>query len=294
MDSKRRLNVEIDKCVYEFKSMLKEFKLKRKKIVFRGKGLEFDGYRNFVFDDDAEFIDWKASLRAQKLLVKTYKDEGDSKILFLIDVGSNMVFGSTEKIKCEFATELIAVFADLILSSEDKIGFLLFNDVVKPFLDCKGGEKHFRFFMDVLSDGSNYGGKTNLDQALDFAINSFDRSVSLVIIVSDFLGITEGTFKRLNFLSHKFETIAIQIRDPLDITLPEIDGEIVLEDSSNSSQVVINPKIINNAYEKYAFEQEEKIKQFFGKLQVDYLNLVTDKFFAPSLAVFLRERARKF
>ena len=34
MDSKRVLNLDIDEKINEFKSMLKEFGLKRKKIVF--------------------------------------------------------------------------------------------------------------------------------------------------------------------------------------------------------------------------------------------------------------------
>ena len=227
MESKRRLNVDIDGSVLEFKSMLKEFKLKRKKVAFRGEGLEFDGYRDFSPDDDAGNIDWKSSLRAQKLLVKKYKEERDLKIMFLVDVGSNMVFGSTDKIKCEFATELVAAFTDLILNSEDRFGFFLFSDIINHFVDCKGGTKHFQFFVDILSNGLNYGGKTNLDQALDFATTYLDKSVSSVIIISDFLNITEKTEKKLSLLASKFETIIVQVRDPLDVTLPEIEGEVV-------------------------------------------------------------------
>ncbi len=294
MDSDRRLNVDIDGSVREFKYMLREFRLKRKKVVFRGKGLEFDGYRDFAPDDDAENIDWKASLRAQKTLIKQYKEERDLNIMFLIDVGSNMVFGSTEKIKCEFATELIAAFADLLVRSEDRIGFFLFSDAITHFVNCKAGNKQFQFFMEVLTNGLNYGGKTNLNQALDFAMDHLDNSIFSLVIISDFLNITEETFKKLNFLAQKFKIIAIQIRDPLDITLPEIGGEIVLENPSTFGQVVINPKIVKNAYEKNVFEQEKIIKQVFDKSGVDYLSLITDKSFAPFLAMFLKERMEKF
>lgn len=293
MDSDRKLNADIDGSIREFKYMLREFRLKRKKVIFRGKGLEFDGYRNFAFDDDAGGIDWKASLRAQKLLIKQYKEERDLNIMFLVDVGSNMVFGSTEKIKCEFATELIAAFADLLVNSEDKIGFFLFSDKITNFFRCKGGDKHFHLFMDILSNGLNYGGKTNLDQALDFAMANFDSSIFSVVIVSDFLSITGETGKKLNFLAQKFEIVAVQIRDPLDITLPEIGGEVVLENPSTFGQVIINPKIAKNAYEKYVSEKENIVKQIFDKSGVAHLNLITNKPFAPPLAMFLRERMEK-
>ena len=294
MDPQRRLNADIDGSIAEFKSMLREFKLNPKNIIFKGKGLEFEGYRNFSFDDDAENIDWKASSRAQKLLVKKFREERNLGIMFLVDVGSNMVFGSTEKIKCEFATEVIAAFADLLINSDDRIGFFLFSDTITHLNNPKIGNRQFHFFMEILSNGLNYGGKTNLDQALDFATNYLDASIFSVIIVSDFLNITKETETKLGFLANRFETMAIQIRDPLDITLPETEGEIVLEDPSTSRQVIINPKVTKNAYEKYVSEQEKIIKNVFEKSGVPYLNLITNKSFAPPLAIFLDQQMGNF
>ena len=129
---------------------------------------------------------------------------------------------------------------------------------------------------------------------MDFATNYLDDSVFSVIIVSDFLNVTKETEKKLGFLAHKFETIVIQVRDPLDITLPEIEGEIVLENPSTSGQVIINPRITKNAYEKYASEQEKIIKQIFEKSGVAYLDLITNKSFAPPLAVFLEGKMGNF
>ena len=294
MDSQRILNVDVDGSIAKFKSMLSEFDLKPKNIIFKGKGLEFEGYRNFSPDDDADNIDWKASSRSQKLLVKKFKEERNLGIMFLVDVGSNMVFGSTEKIKCEFATETIAAFADLLISSDDRVGFFLFSDNITYLNNPKIGNRQFHFFMDVLSNGLNYGGKTNLDQAIDFATNYLDSSIFAVIIVSDFLNITEATKEKLGFLANRFKTMAIQVRDPLDITLPETEGEIVLEDPSTSRQVIINPRITKNAYEKYVFEQEKIMKSVFEKSGVAYLSLITNKSFAPPLAIFLEQQMGKF
>ncbi len=290
MDSARKLNVDIPGSVSKLQAILRDFKLKKQKIVFRGKGLEFDGYRNFGPDDDAKEIDWKSSLRTQKLLVKKYKEERDRKVMFLVDVGSNMVFGSTEKIKCEFATELIAGFADLVIHSEDRVGFFLFSDSIRHVVKCKPGKKHFLFFMDILSDGLNYGGQTNLDQAIDFAMGYFDKSINSIILISDFLNFTKETEKKITLLANKFETIVIQIRDPLDITLPEINGEVTLENALTSKQIIVNPKIAKKSYEKYVSEKQKIIRETLEKSGADYLDLITDKSFAPPLAIFLKRR----
>ena len=287
-----RLNINIAKSISELESMLKEFRLKKPiyKMFFRGKGLEFDGYRNFSPDEDAGNIDWKASSRAQKLLVKQYVEERDLRIMFIIDVGDNMVFGSTEKIKCEFITELAAAFSNVIIHSNDRIGFVLFSKGIVNFSDCRAGERQFNFFIETLSNGSNYGGISNIDQVLDFALNSFDKSISSVILISDFLKISENTKKKLFLLSNRFETIVIRVRDPLDVTLPEIGKEIVLENPATHEQILINPNIAKKAYEIYALEQGKKVEEIFKKSGVDYLDLLTDKSFTVPLAIFLKKR----
>ncbi|MFH1787376.1 MAG: DUF58 domain-containing protein [archaeon] len=287
-----KLNIDIAGSIIELESILREFRLKKEiyELFFRGKGLEFDGYRDFAPDDDATRIDWKASMRAQKTLVKRYVEERDLRIMFLIDVGENMIFGSTEKIKCEFITELVAAFAKVLLNTNDRIGFILFGNRVNHFVDCKAGEKQFEIFIETLSDSKNYGGITNLDHVLDFSMDYLDKSVSAIVLISDFLRITSETEKKLSILAHKFETIAIRVRDPLDFTLPEIEGEIVLEDSETHQQVIINPNVARKTYEKNAMEQSKIVENIFKNVELDNLDLFTDESFAPSLAEFLKER----
>jgi len=149
----RRLNVDVVGAITEFQSVMKQFRLRKDiyKIIFRGKGLEFEAFRDFTPDDDASDIDWKTSSRARKLLVKQYKEERDLKIMFLIDVGNNMVFGSGQKLKCEYITELVAAFSRIILDNNDQVGFFLFSDKVKHFIPPRVGENHFQFFVDLLS-----------------------------------------------------------------------------------------------------------------------------------------------
>lgn len=291
-EKKRQLNVDIATAISEFEAIVKEFNLKRDiyQIIFRGKGLEFEAYRDFSPDDDAVNIDWKVSSRAQKLLVKQYKEERDLKIMFIIDVGSNMVFGSTPRIKCEYATHVAAAFSDIIIKANDRVGFFLFSDKIKKYVDCKGGKKQFYLFIDMLSNGLNYGGDTNLDYALDYAMDYFDNSIFSVVIISDFLNVTNETEKKLTLLANRFETIAIRIRDPLDFSLPDVEGEVILEDPSTNQQVIVNPKIAKKVYEIYAANQSKMIEEIFKKSSLDYVDLFTNKPFAEPLAVFFKER----
>lgn len=289
---KGKLDVNIADAINNLESVMKAFRLKEivYRILFRGKGLEFEGFRDFSPDDDANSIDWKTSARAQKLIVKQYKEERDLKIMFLMDVGSNMVFGSTDKLKCEYAAELVSAIGHLVINANDKIGFVLFGEKINTFVESKGGIKHFELFVDMITRSSNYGGKTNFNQVLDFAMEYFSKSVSAVIIVSDFLNIDVDTEKKLDLLSNRFETLLIKVKDPLDLTLPDVEGEVTLEDPNTHQQVIVNPKVARATYEKYAFEQDMLTDKMFKRTQADSLDLVTNIPFAEPLAIFLKER----
>ncbi len=291
----KRLNVDIPSTIAEFMAVMKEFRLKRDiyKIIFRGKGLEFESYRDFSPDDDADYIDWKASSRAQKLLVKQYKEERDLNIMFLIDVGDNMVFGSGDKLKCEFVAELVAAFSKLIMEANDRVGFFLFSSTLKHFIKPRSGERHFQFFVDLLTRADTYGGITNIDEALEFAMTYLDQSINSVIIISDFLRVSRETEKKINLISHQFETLIIRVRDILDLTLPRVEGEITLESPATGDQVIVNPQVARASYEKYAREQARIVEDMFKKSEADYLDLITNRSFSIPLAMFLKERLNK-
>jgi hypothetical protein len=295
MNSSGTLNIDVAGAIVEFAAILKEFKLKDElyRLVFRGKGLEFEGFRDFSPDDNAEEIDWKASARSPKLLVRQYKEERDLKVMFMIDVGSNMVFGSSEKLKCEFVAELVSAFANIIISANDKVGFLLFSDDVKIYVDCFGGEKQFQLLVDKLNRTENYGGKTDLNKALDYALDYFGNDISSLVILSDFFGVNPESESKLNLLSNHFETILIMTKDALDFSLPDSDTELVLESSSGKEQVIINPKVAKSLYEEYCVLQEKQAEQIFSRTKADFLRLVTNKSFAAPLAIFLKERLER-
>jgi uncharacterized protein (DUF58 family) len=292
---KGRLNLDVAESISALRAVMKKLELKIKlyKMIIRGKGLEFDGYRTYGPDDDASDIDWKASKRGDRLLVRKYIEERDLKIVFLIDTGENMVFGSTPKLKCEYAAEASLALADLIMSTGNNSGFLLFSDKVKEYVTPGRGKRHFNSLIDYVSNSSNYGGPSKLDVALDFALNYFTKSIASVIIVSDFSSANPSIETKLSQLAYRFETMVLLVKDPLDKTLPEIHGEFVLEDPATGQRILLNPKIAKKQYEKFVIEHHKKVIGMFERNGIDYVELDTDQPFVPVLTEFLRERMHR-
>jgi len=287
----RKLNLDIAGAVSELELLLKRvLPINIMWKIVLGKGLEFDGYRDYASFDDASDIDWKASVRGNRTVVRKYIEERELKFMFLVDVSDNVIFGSTEKLKCEYIAEMVSAMAHLILVNGDRVGIALYNDKIVNFIVPSLGKKHFDVLAYELSKPSNYGGENNLNEVLNNLIKTIDKSVSMVFLVSDFVNIDETYNHNLEILAGLFETIALIVRDPLDITLPDLDKEIVI--SSGNEKLLINPRLAKRSYEENAKNQLDFVKDTFKNKNIQFLDLSTAESSAEKIAGFLSERIK--
>ncbi|MFH1209902.1 MAG: DUF58 domain-containing protein [archaeon] len=295
---KKRLEVDIAPLLKKLEAITLELIdtpiLGAYRSIFKGVGLEFDSYRDYNKGDDAGSIDWKASARARELLVKTYVEERELNVLFLLDIGNSMLFGSTKKLKNEYAIELIASLAYAILEAGDNVGIALFNEDVVIKVPPAKGRKQFYAIVKEMLDPNIYGGGFNLEKAIEFALSYLKEKNGLVIIVSDFIGLKGEWLVKLRYLGKKFETVGIMVRDPRDRTLPDDVGEVMIQDPYSNKSMLIDPKILKNKYEDYVRKQEHDLKETFLKCRADFINLSTDESFIKEILAFFYRRKAKF
>ena len=63
--------------------------------LFKGKSMEFDELREYVMGDEVNDIDWKASSRSRRLLVRQYIAEKKHNVLFVLDTNRRMLAASS-------------------------------------------------------------------------------------------------------------------------------------------------------------------------------------------------------
>ncbi len=258
--------------------------------VFKGQGIEFADFRAYMPDDDASRIDWKTSARAGKLVVKEYIEERNLDVLFLVDVSSKMMLGSTGKLKAEYVADFVASLAHTILRAGDKVGLTLFSDKIRKIVYPDLGMKHFYFISDVLSNLDYYGGGCDIKKAVDFALDSLNNG-DVVFLVSDF--IFENNFENLLAIAgQKYDFIAVVVRDPLDLELPSVRGEVVVEEPVHGEKLIINPKKIAKYYSLESRDQLNKLKKDLGKAEISVLELNTKDSFIAKLLEFFSSRRR--
>ena len=64
--------------------------------IYKGKSLNFDDLREYVVGDNVRDIDWKASARSRKLLVKQYIAEKQHNVMILLDTDKKMLAHSLD------------------------------------------------------------------------------------------------------------------------------------------------------------------------------------------------------
>ena len=262
------------------------------KSSFKGKGLEFSNYRVYSDKDDANLIDWKATLRSNEILVKEFVEERNVEVLFLLDASSSMLFSSNHLLKIEYAAQLMASLYYIVLKSGDSAGFVLFSDkIIKKMKPAQGKEK-FYVLQKTLTDFKLYGGDYDLAYALKF-VRHFVKPHTLIIIISDFIGLTKDWEHALKIASKEFDIIGIMVRDKHDRTLPDDTGQIVIENPYSSQQLIIDPRLIKHEYEINVRADEAHIQSIFTKFRADFISLQTDESFIRPIMNFFNKRKLK-
>jgi len=180
----------------------------------KGAGYDFHQLRLYNPSDPIKLIDWKASVRLGKLMVKEYHGEKVIKLYILIDTSYTMGFGFRRFTKLDFATRAGALVAYLAQRMQDFFGVMLFSSTVHNFLKAGRGRGHFMQVLSILAEAEPEG-VSNLPGAVRYLIDREPRSGFLVII-SDLEGdvhIFEEGIKIA--LAHKLRPTIIALVSPL-------------------------------------------------------------------------------
>ncbi|OFZ51784.1 MAG: hypothetical protein A2381_18335 [Bdellovibrionales bacterium RIFOXYB1_FULL_37_110] len=259
--------------------------------AFKGRGIEFEEVREYIPGDDIRAIDWNVTARQNKPFIKTYKDERELTIMFVVDVSASAHFGTISKFKNEIAAEITALLSWTALKNNDKVGLIIFSDHVEHYLPPKKGRGHiWRLIRDILTFKSS-ARKTNMNIPLDF-LNRVQKKKTITFLISDFQG--DNFDQQLLATSRRHEMIAINVTDQREIDLPNI-GYIELEDAETGDFRIINTgsKTLRDSYKKASMKRLKNIKQFFERNGIDYIDIRTDQFYLDEIVKFFRYREKK-
>jgi len=257
---------------------------------YKGQGMEFSEYRNYIYGDDANNIDWKASLRSNNLLVRQFEQDRGVNALFVFDVSDNMLFSSRNdgKMKVEYAAELIVGMARPILNSGNAVGLMMFNNNIVKKVDPNIGLAVEHQIKNLLANPENYGGEFNFGKMMKVLLNLKQRRL-VIIIISDFIGLKKGWHKYIEILNEKYDIIGIMVKDHRDRYLPE-RGQVVVQDPSTDKRIYVDAAKYGKLYHETILKEEINIARLFKVMKCDLLRLETTEDAFSKLVKFFRKR----
>jgi len=114
------------------------------KTSFHGSGIEFSNIREYSLGDDTSDIDWKASARTGKTYIKKYEEDRERKVLFVVDTGESMRFGSSKKRKQETLDEVFSLLLFSSAENNDPNGAWFFTDTIEKTYKVEKGMEHLK------------------------------------------------------------------------------------------------------------------------------------------------------
>ena len=79
--------------------------------TFKGQGLTFADFREYVPGDEIRSISWTLTAKTGKPFVKRYEEERELTMMLAVDVSGSGLFGSDTHLKAEVLVNLAAVLA---------------------------------------------------------------------------------------------------------------------------------------------------------------------------------------
>lgn len=253
----------------------------------KGAGFEFDQIREYQLGDDVRFIDWKASARSNKLLVKQYIEERNRAVILAVDISQSSFYSSSPELKIAVLKEIAAVLALVADYGKDQAALLLFTDEIEVFIPPAKGIKHIHKIMEALFSYKPKNKGTNIDCVLE-RLAKIRRKDSIVFLLSDF--ITSINEKKLYIVSKIYDLVAVRCIDKNEHMLPRV-GFVTVQDLETNENLIVDTRRKKGSAIKIFLEQRLYAQEnMFKKYGIDYLNVSPQKPFIGDIIIFFRRR----
>lgn len=261
----------------------------------RGRGLNFDELRRYQPGDDLRHLDWRASLRTGKPVVRTFTEERDRPALIVVDQRMSMFFGSVRSFKSAIAAELGALAAWMVFNAGDRVGGLVFNDAridsVAPLRSRKRVEalcsRIAQHNAELKASNTDHEGDNQLDRVLQqcLAVAGHDH---LICLISDFAGAGPRTLQLLQQLSAHNDVMALQVYDPLALNVPS-SGQLLITQGQLQVELAVSQRKVRQPLGDYLGGRLKDVASLLRRSQVPLLMIST----ASPAAVQLRNELGK-
>jgi uncharacterized protein (DUF58 family) len=181
----------------------------------RGQGTEFDSLREYVVGDDIRSIDWRATARAEHVVVKTWRPERDRRVLCVLDTGRTSAARVDDEPRLDASIDAALLLATLAAHAGDRVDLIAGDTQVRASVSTGARRALSPRLIDAMATVEPVLSETDFGRLVAAVLQRARRRALVVLFTPLEPGaLGEGLLPVLPQLLARHRVMVAAVRDP--------------------------------------------------------------------------------
>lgn len=182
---------------------------------FQGGGSDFDRLRDYTADDESRRIDWAATARAGRPIVRTYRAERNQQLTILLDTGRLMAGRVDGVPRLEHALDAVMTMTSVATRLGDRVGLVAFDRQVRTVVPPGEPKGQLRRIVDAVYRLEPALVESDYRRAFVETVTRYRRR-SLLVVITDLAdqAIEDSLTAALPVVLRNHLVVVAAVRDP--------------------------------------------------------------------------------
>ena len=180
-----------------------------------GIGTEFSELREYGEGDDPRLIDWKATARRSRPLVRVLEPEQEQTMIIMLDRGRLMTANVESLQRFDWALNSALALALTGIKRGDRVGVAVFDRAIHTWIPPQRGEAHFQRLLETLTPIQPDLTEPDYLTSVNTILSQQSRR-ALVVVITDLIDTTASSelLVALGRLAPRYLPFCVALRDP--------------------------------------------------------------------------------
>lgn len=242
----------------------------------RGQGTEFDSLREYVIGDDIRSIDWRATARAEHVVVKTWRPERDRRVLCVLDTGRTSAARVGDEPRLDSAIDAALLLAALAAHAGDHVDLLAIDTELRASVSTGARQTLLPRLVDAMAPLQPVLSETDFGRVVAEVLRIARKRALVVLFTTLEPGaIGEGLVPVLPQLLGRHRVVVASVQDPaLDALAAARDSLPAVYTAAAAEKALAERRRVRAALSRYGVRVVEAPTGTFASAVADtYLDL---------------------
>lgn len=242
----------------------------------RGQGTEFDSLREYVVGDDIRSIDWRATARAEHVVVKNWRPERDRRVLCVLDTGRTSAARVGDEPRLDAGIDAALLLTALASHAGDRVDLLAVDTEVRASVSTGSHRNPLPTLVDAMAPLEPVLSETDFGRVVSEVLYLARRRALVVLFTTlEPAALGEGLLPVLPQLLSRHRLIIASVRDPtLDALAADHDSVPAIYTAAAAEKAIAARSRVQTALSRYGVHVVEEPTETFAAAVADaYLDL---------------------